>query len=218
MTQSDDQALNAAMAAGILIAGDAERRALLQSIAEVARAIFHAQAASIFLHDTAADELVFEAAAGEGGEDLVGMRFPSGSGIAGWVLSSRQPLVIEDLSKDARFARDVAESTGYVPDGLMAAPLLADEEAIGVLEVLDRPQRARFSLSELELLGQFANQAAIALAVTLRARRVADAARAAPAELRTVARIAAALERDGGAGRDRRMRLLEALADVLERP
>jgi GAF domain-containing protein len=212
-----DEALNAALAAGIVIAGEEERRALLQSIAEVARAIFHAQAASIFLHDAASDELVFEASAGDGGDELIGLRFPAGSGIAGWVLASRQPLVIEDLSKDARFARDVAESTGYVPDGLMAAPLLADEDAIGVLEVLDRPQRARFSLGELELLGQFANQAAIALAVTLRARRVANAASAAPRDLRAVARIAAALEGEHGGGREARLRLLEALADVLER-
>jgi GAF domain-containing protein len=213
---TDDPALEAALAAGLVIAGDEERRELLQSIAEVARAIFHAKAASIFLHDTATNELVFEAAAGEGGEGLVGMRFPADAGIAGWVLASRQPLVIEDLTKDSRFARDVAESTGYVPDGLMAAPLLAGEDAIGVLEVLDRPQRARFSLGELELLGQFANQAAIALAVTLRARRVAGVADSTREDLRAVVRIVAALDTAEGAGRARAVRLLQALAETLE--
>jgi GAF domain-containing protein len=213
---TDDPALEAALAAGLVIAGDEERRELLQSIAEVARAIFHAKAASIFLHDTATNELVFEAAAGEGGEELVGLRFPAEAGIAGWVLASRQPLVIEDLSTDSRFARDVAESTGYVPDGLMAAPLLAGEDAIGVLEVLDRPQRARFSLGELELLGQFANQAAIALAVTLRARRVAGVADSAREDLRAVVRIVAALDGAEGTRRDRGVRLLQALADTLE--
>jgi GAF domain-containing protein len=213
---TDDPARTAALAAGLVIAGEEERRGLLQSIVEVARAIFHAQAASVFLHDAATDELVFEAAAGEGGEELVGMRFPAGSGIAGWVLASRQPLVVEDLTKDSRFARDLAESTGYVPDGLMAAPLLAGEEAIGVLEVLDRPQRAKFSLGEVELLGQFATQAAIALAVTLRARRVAQLAAGQTGELHAVARIAAALDRLEGPRREHGARLLEALADVLE--
>jgi GAF domain-containing protein len=213
---TDDPALSAALAAGLLIAGDDERRELLQSIAEVARSIFHAQAASIFLFDTATDELVFEASAGEGGDELIGLRFPSSAGIAGWVLSSRQPLVIEDLTTDARFARDVAESTGYVPDGLMAAPLLSGEDAIGVLEVLDRPQRARFSLGELELLGQFANQAAIALAVTLRARRVAALVASGGGDLQALARMAATLDGLEGARRDQRVRLLEALADVLE--
>ena len=59
----------------------------------------------------------------------------------------------------------------------MAAPLLADERALGVLQVLDRPKRSRFSLQEMELLGLFANQAAIALSLldsTRRARAALD--------------------------------------------
>ena len=62
--------------------------------------------------------------------------------------SSRgQPLVIEDLTKDPRFARRRAESTGYVPKGMMAVPLLDEERALGVLEVLDRPAAPRFTLA-----------------------------------------------------------------------
>ena len=64
---------------------------------------------------------------GEGEESLLGMRFPADHGIAGWVLATRTPLVIEDVRKDPRFATDVAEGTGYVPSGLMAAPLLHEE-------------------------------------------------------------------------------------------
>ena len=54
--------------------------------------------------------------------------------------STRQPLVLDDVQSDPRFARDVAEKTGFVPQGLMAVPLLADERALGVLQVLDRPR------------------------------------------------------------------------------
>jgi len=88
--------LQAAVSAGVMSA-ESEHRALLQSIVEVARAIFSAKAASIYLHDEEADELVFEAVAGEGSERLVGMRFPSSTGIGGWVLVTRQPLIIDDL-------------------------------------------------------------------------------------------------------------------------
>ena len=98
------------------------------------------------------------------------MRFPAEHGIAGWVLATRTPLILEDVRNDPRFAGDVAEGTGYVPSGLMAAPLLHDERALGVLEVLDRPERAHFSLQEMDLLGLFANQAAIAVDLLLRAR------------------------------------------------
>lgn len=60
-------------------AGSAERD-LLQSVVETARAIFGAAASSVLLHDEDADELVFQAVAGEGEESLVGSRFPAGRG------------------------------------------------------------------------------------------------------------------------------------------
>ena len=69
MTQ--DGELRAAVAAGVL-GSEQAHAALLQSIVGVARAIFGAQAASIFLLDEDADELVFEAVAGEGEGELVG--------------------------------------------------------------------------------------------------------------------------------------------------
>ena len=181
--------LRAAVAAGVLGA-EASYRELLRATVEVARAIFRAKAASVFLLDEAADELVFEAVAGEGAETLVGQRFPSSTGVAGWVLVTRQPLVVEDLTKDTRFSREAAESTGYVPRGLMAVPLLAEDRALGVLEVLDRPQEAPFSLAEMDLLGLFGNQAAIALDLLQRARR----ARAALDGEGELARFAARLE------------------------
>jgi GAF domain-containing protein len=206
-----------AIAAGILAAGAGEQRLLLQSIVDVARQIFRARAASVFLHDAATDELVFEAVSGEGAGDLIGRRFPSTTGIAGWVLASRQPIVLEDVLRDPRFDRKVAEETGYVPKGLMAAPLLHGEESIGVLQVLDRPAQARFSLGEIELLGQFATQAGAALSVMIRARRV-QALLEGEKVNDPAARLVAALDRLEGADRATGERLLDALCDVLALP
>jgi len=162
--------LEAAVAAGVLGADEAHR-ALLQATVEVARAIFGAKAASVFLLDEEADELVFEAVAGEGEGELIGMRFPAGTGIAGWVLTTGEPLVVDDLSADTRWSRSAAESTGYVPKSMMAVPLLVEERALGVLSVLDRPTESRLRLAEVDMLGLFANQAAIALDLLQRARR-----------------------------------------------
>ena len=205
--------LRSAVAAGVLGA-ETNYRELLQSIVAVARAIFRAKASSIFLLDEESDELVFEAVAGEGSESLVGRRFPSSTGIAGFVLVSRQPLVIEDVLEDPRFSRETAESTGFVPKGLMAVPLLHEELALGVLEVLDRPSDARFTLEEMDLLGLFASQAAIALDLLQRARR-AQATLDDRGELAVLARVAQKLEQrrdEGGAA----LALLSALERVLE--
>jgi len=206
--------LRAAVAAGALGSEEAYRE-LLQSIVEVARAIFGAKASSVFLFDEESDQLIFEAVAGEGAGDLIGQRFPSSTGIAGWVLVTRQPLVVEELDKDPRFAREAAESTGFVPKGLMAVPLLHDDEALGVLEVLDRPQKAAFSLAEMELLGLFANEAAIALDLLLKARAARAVLESEGGEADALARIAAKLDEAEPEQRETALKLLAALEQLL---
>jgi GAF domain-containing protein len=208
--------LRAAVAAGVLGSED-QFRALLQSIVDVARAIFKAKASSILLLDEEADELVFEAAADEASEALIGKRFPSSTGIAGFVLVSRQPLVIEDVLTDPRFSRETAESTGFVPKGLMAVPLLHEERVLGVLEVLDRPQDTKFTLAEMGLLVLFANQAAIALDLLQRAR-LAQAALKGEGDLGVLARVAESLERlrdEEDGSREAALRLLAELEKLL---
>jgi GAF domain-containing protein len=206
--------LRAAVAAGALGSEEAYRE-LLQSIVEVARAIFGARASSVFLFDDESDELVFEAVSGEGAGDLIGQRFPSSTGIAGWVLVTRQPLVVEELDKDPRFAREAAESTGFVPNGLMAVPLLHEDEALGVLEVLDRPQKAAFSLAEMELLGLFANEAAIALDLLLKARAARAVLEGEGGEADVLARFAAKLDEAEPERREAALKLLTALEQLV---
>lgn len=205
--------LEAAVAAAVLPAEQAFGE-LLRSITLVARAIFGAKAASIFLLDEDTDELVFAAVAGEDEQGLVGRRMPSSEGIAGWVISSRTPLVLSDVQNDPRWSRGVAEQTGYAPKGMMAVPLLHDDDALGVLQVLDRPAQATFSLAEMELLGLFATQAAAALSV-LRSVRRARATVEGEADTGALTAVAAAVERLEEPRRGRALALLEALARVL---
>ena len=210
-----DERLRAAVATGVL-ASEEEFGRLLRSIVEVARAIFGAKASSIFLLDEETDELVFAAVAGDQEQFLVGRRFPASTGIAGWVAGSRTPLVLEDVRSDPRFNRGVAEETGYVPNGLMAVPLLEEERVLGVLQVLDRPQRPGFSLQEMDLLGLFANQAAIGLDLLQRSRRAKAALDATGGDVEVVARLASTLDGLEEIDRARALLLLEALEGVLK--
>ena len=211
---TDENELRAAVAAGV-VGSEQAFRALLSAIVEVARSIFGAKASSVLLLDEETEELVFAAVVGEGEEHLLGMRFPAGKGIAGWVLATQTPLVIEDVRQDPRFAGDVAEDTGYVPSGLMAAPLLHEERALGVLEVLDRPERSLFSLQEMDLLGLFANQAAIAVDLLLRTRKAERLLEDDGGELALVARLAAAVDALEDDRREAGLRLLRDLAGTL---
>ncbi len=205
--------LGAAVTAGVM-AGERSHGELLQSVVDVARAFFAAKAASITLLDEEAGELVFEAVAGEGSDSLVGSRFPSTAGVAGFVATAGQPLVLDDVSKDPRFAREVAEGTGYVPRALIAAPLLRDDRVLGVLSVLDRQDDAPFGLEQMELLELFAHQAATAIEV-VQAARSARGAMEPGGELAAVSRLAEALSDGDERRRAAGLALVEALADLL---
>jgi GAF domain-containing protein len=74
-----------------------------------------------------------------------------------------QPLSISNVRQDARFNQDFAKSTGYVPNSILAMPLRSGERIIGVMEVLDKIDAASFGIQDMELLGMFAHQAAIAI-------------------------------------------------------
>jgi signal transduction protein with GAF and PtsI domain len=124
------------------------------------RALFAAAACSCALVDDEGATLRFAASDGEGAEQIVGVEIPVGRGIAGWAAMSGQPIAVHDVQADPRFARDVAESTHYVPSSILAAPMFdADGEVMGVLSVLDPGVDAAADWS-LAVLGTLASQLA----------------------------------------------------------
>jgi GAF domain-containing protein len=212
MNRPDD--LLAAVSAAV-IDSEGQHRLLLRSIVMVARSIFAAGASSIFLLDEDADQLVFEAVSREGEEELVGRRFSATEGIAGWVLAAGEPMVIGDLSSNSTFARGQAESTGYVPTSLMAVPLLEEERPIGVLEVLDFSPDLVNSLSALDLLALFAEQAALALAIVRRTRAVRAMLHESGGEFVELISVARALDSLNTPQRAAGLQLLGSVRDLL---
>lgn len=148
---------------------------LLNSIAEAAARIFGAAAASILLVNEEKQVLEFRVASGPVGENLVGATYPLDKGIAGYVVMTGQPIATSHVSQDARFDREFAESTGYVPESILATPLLSGDRIIGVMEVLDKIDAASFGMQDMELLGMFARQAALAIDQAQQIRKVEQA-------------------------------------------
>jgi GAF domain-containing protein len=139
---------------------------LLESIAETARSLFGAAACSIALLEAeGSDEpkLVFRVAVGRGAESVLDLTVPASHGIAGFVLRSGQPLVIEDVRSDPRFAGAIAGDTGYIPTSIVAVPLETHRGTIGVLEVLDPDGSSIATTRGMELVGHFATLAASSL-------------------------------------------------------
>jgi GAF domain-containing protein len=193
MSQPSDPAANGAATSSVLAQAAVDDSRLLTSVVTVARSIFGAAASSVFLFDQETNELVFEAVSGEGEGDLVGTRFPADRGIAGWVIATGEAMTATELRDNPLFARDLAERTGYVPDSIMAAPVVHGVDTLGVLQVLDPHPQSRTSIADLELLAMFADQAALSLHLLVRNRAARRSLRQGNEELSTLAGIAALL-------------------------
>jgi len=141
--------------------------------ARTARAVFGAAACSIALLSDDGTELVFTTSSG-GSPDITGLRMPAADGIAGWVATTGQPLAVDDLERDPRFAASFASSTGYAPQAILAAPIELDDRVLGVIEVLDRDGGRAGAGDDLALLTLFGRQAAVALDATARSRRIGE--------------------------------------------
>ena len=137
---------------------------LLKSIVETAARIFGAAAASLLLVDEEEEALEFKVAFGPADHELVGTKFPYDKGIAGYVFMTGMPIATSNVRDDKRFDQDFAKSTGYVPNSILASPLIsADDRVIGVMEVLDKIDASSFDMHDMELMGMFAQQAALAI-------------------------------------------------------
>jgi signal transduction protein with GAF and PtsI domain len=150
----------------------------LRSTVRLARLSFSSAASSVFLYNEERDVLVFEAASGVGEDTIVGMELPAHHGIAGWVASTGEPILVRDVSEDSRFDLDTAAETGYVPEVIMAIPLIQKGEIIGVMEVLDPKLESMNDITALDMLSELATQAATVLSLVPRSRSRADALRA----------------------------------------
>jgi GAF domain-containing protein len=189
--------------------------ALLRSSVSLARAVFDAAACSILLLDRMSDELIFAAVSGEGEDFLVGTRFAADRGIAGWVAASGEPMAVDDLAGNGLFARDVAESTGYVPTSMMVAPVLCDGEVLAVVEVLDPGPPTRSRMGDLDLLIAMTEQLGLALRDRYLATTALEHLATGEAGSGHVNALIGLLMHEQPERRAAGRRLVDALADVL---
>ncbi|MEZ4359031.1 MAG: GAF domain-containing protein [Kofleriaceae bacterium] len=114
---------------------------------------------------------------GPGSERLRQRVLPRGTGILGWSITHKTPVLARDPAKDPRHAADIAREVGVSPWVLMAAPLIDGEDVVGGIEVLEQRRTSRagdggggaWDEEDLRLLVLIAAQVAKAL-VHARAR------------------------------------------------
>jgi eukaryotic-like serine/threonine-protein kinase len=141
-------------------------RGLMEAVVHTAAGVFGAAAASIALVDETTGELVYQSAWGAGAREIVGVRLPPRTGIAGQVVASGVAEAVPDCRTDPRFAARIAAGTGYVPYTMLLVPLERAGRPIGALTILDRRDGRAYRNDDLEPAALFADLAVKALDVT----------------------------------------------------
>jgi signal transduction histidine kinase/putative methionine-R-sulfoxide reductase with GAF domain len=145
---------------------------LLSRILAQAITVLGGGAGSIALLD-ADGSLRFRTVQGPAAPRLIERTLPHGTGLLGWSITHRTPLVIEDPGSDPRHAAEIAAEVGVAPKHLMVAPLIDGEDAIGGIEILDQRRASRegdgpWNAYDLKLLVLIAAQAASAISLAQR--------------------------------------------------
>lgn len=136
---------------------------VLQAVMELATKVVRAEASSLLLLDASTNELYFDVALGSAKESVKQIRLKVGEGIAGWVAKERQPLIVNDVTKDQRFTGKVDKSTSFVTHSILAVPLISKGKLIGVVEAINKELNGLFTDQDREAFEVFGSQAAVAI-------------------------------------------------------
>ena len=103
---------------------------LLADIVRAASDITNAEAASILLYDDTARQLYFQIATNIDEPTMRGLIVPLDKSIAGWIVTNRQSVRIDDAQKDARFFGDVDQTIEYSTKSLLGIPLITKNKVV----------------------------------------------------------------------------------------
>jgi HD-GYP domain-containing protein (c-di-GMP phosphodiesterase class II) len=171
-----------------LRSGDSRLSQMLEQIIRLTQDTLNANASSVLLFGDQGDDLYFAATSGPVDEALRKVRISSRSGIAGQVLQSGQPRIVNDVSRNMDFDRDIDATTGFTTKSLVCAPLVVGGRNLGVIEVLNKRDGSRFNDHDLNTVVTVANEAAMAIENTRLHETVLEAYKA------TIQTLAAAID------------------------
>jgi diguanylate cyclase (GGDEF)-like protein len=139
-----------------------EPRKVIELIMAKIQQLIPSEAWSMLMVDEEKQELTFELALGEKGKDVSSFRVKMGEGIAGWVAQTGKPTIVNDTSRDPRFARRFDSQTQFQTRSILCAPLISRGRTIGVVQVINR-RGGKFTQADLEVLLTLVEPCAIAI-------------------------------------------------------
>ncbi len=136
--------------------------ALLNRIVHAAADLSNAEAASILLYDPQRKELRFQAATNLSDSLKKGVCVPLDNSIAGLALRQRRTIRRDRVYNDPNHYGHLDKITKVQTKSLLAVPLIAQNQPIGVLEAVNK-RKGPFTDTDEELLTVLGAQAAVAI-------------------------------------------------------
>jgi len=148
---------------GALINSSLNIERILETAMKWAEEFTRAEASSVYQLDEEKKLLLVRVARGEKKEPVRKIKLKLGEGIAGFVVKTGEPMVVQDVRKEKHFSDKFDKMTGFQTRSMICVPLIIRNRAIGALQVLNKKSGESFDRSDLELLVGMAQQIAIAL-------------------------------------------------------
>jgi signal transduction histidine kinase len=122
-----------------------------------------AEASTVYDLDEEKQELMIRVARGEKIALLKTITLKLGEGIAGYVVQTGKPMVVQDVSKEKRFSDKFDRMTGFKTRAMICVPLILRDKPMGALQVLNKKSGEPFTGVEHELLVGLAQQMVVAM-------------------------------------------------------
>jgi len=145
----------------------ADINALLKSIIRKTKELLNVENASILFWDKKKNELyppiapvVVEKEGMETRPDW--FRPPTASSVAGWVFREGKPALVQDVSADERFYKEIHENTEPLVKSILCVPLRGREGILGVVEAVNKKEGG-FTVSDQRMLEAIADNIAVSI-------------------------------------------------------
>ncbi|MDD5339256.1 MAG: HD domain-containing protein [Dehalococcoidales bacterium] len=136
---------------------------MLEQVILMSRRVLNAESALVLLFNDYGQELYFEAVTGPVGKALRQEKITGQYGIAGQVVRTNQPLIVNDVSRNANFHQLIDDATGFSTKSLVCAPLSVKRKVIGVIEVINKQDGGIFDEEDIKSVVSIATTAAMAI-------------------------------------------------------
>ena len=149
------------VSSSLCYAGDLQE--LLTTIISIIVSELPSEEGSILLFNDETNELEFVSAIGDTGASLVQCRFPADKGIAGKALQEGLPVIVNDVQTCPYFFGNIDNESGFVTKSILAAPVIAGGEKVGVIEAINKVGENGFSEHDKRILMGIADEVGLAV-------------------------------------------------------